>query len=196
MTPGIAGVDEAGRGPLAGPVVAAAVILPDRFDIRGINDSKKLTADQRRVQFERISESAHVSYSIVGPEEIDELNILEATMLAMKRALEHLGDHAREAFIDGDRVPRDLNVRALPVVKGDATYAAVAAASIIAKTVRDDLMIRYAAQYPKYGFHKHFGYPTPEHLEALRQFGPCPIHRRTFARVRELHEQPCLAIDA
>ena len=127
MTPGIAGVDEAGRGPLAGPVVAAAVILPDRFDIRGINDSKKLTADQRRVQFERISESAHVSYSIVGPEEIDELNILEATMLAMKRALEHLGDHAREAFIDGDRVPRDLNVRAFPVVKGDATYAAVAA---------------------------------------------------------------------
>lgn len=195
-TPGIAGVDEAGRGPLAGPVVAAAVVLPDRFDIRGLNDSKQLTAEQRRVQFELIMDRAHVAYALVGPEEIDELNILKATMLAMKKSIDRISAHAKECFIDGDRVPEDLAIVAHPVVKGDANYASVAAASIIAKHVRDDIMIQYATQYPQYGFHKHMGYPTAEHIEALRVHGPCPIHRKTFSRVRELVEQPCLSLDA
>jgi ribonuclease HII len=194
-TPGVIGVDEAGRGPLAGPVVAAAVVLPDGFDLRGLDDSKKLKAEVRRDLYARIRAEAACAWHVVDAPDIDQINILQATFAAMRGAIEKLGPQAREALIDGDRVPPGLAVKAAPVVKGDATYASIAAASIVAKEVRDELMLQYAVQYPRYGFHRHMGYGTPEHLAALQMHGPCPIHRRTFARVRELIEQPCLTLE-
>lgn len=194
-TPGVAGVDEAGRGPLAGPVVAAAVILPDHFDLRGIQDSKMLRPEVRREQSARIQAHALCAYAVVESDEIDRLNILQATMLAMRLALEKLGSQALEALIDGDRTPAGLPCPAVPVVKGDATYAAIAAASIVAKDVRDLIMVDYALRYPRYGFNRHMGYSTPEHLEALRLYGPCPIHRRSFSPVREQLAQPCLMLE-
>ncbi|MBS1704797.1 MAG: ribonuclease HII [Armatimonadetes bacterium] len=193
-TPGIAGVDEAGRGPLAGPVVAAAVLLPESFELEGIQDSKKLTRQQRAEQYQRIVNHAEFAWHAVDSQTIDEINILEATMVAMRTSVEALGIHIKEAFVDGNRIPAGSRVRMHPVVKGDGLYAAVAAASIIAKQQRDDLMLEYAVQYPKYGFQHHFGYPTPEHLDALRKYGPCPIHRRSFAPVRVLVEEPALLV--
>lgn len=191
-TPGVAGVDEAGRGPLAGPVVVAAVLLPENFNLKGIQDSKKITPERRNELAQRIRNEAEVSWVAIEPSEIDRLNILGATLVGMTRALDGLGLHVTEALIDGNHAPRGTRQKVSPVVKGDATYAAIAAASIMAKTIRDQIMVEYAIQYPRYGFNRNFGYPTPDHLEALRQNGPCPIHRRSFAPVRAVVEMPGL----
>jgi ribonuclease HII len=177
--------------------VAAAVILPRGFDVSGINDSKKLLPDAREELALRIKESAIWSVSAVGADEIDRLNILWASMEAMKRALEALPVVPKQALVDGDRIPPGVSLDCLlkPIVKGDAKMACIAAASIIAKTTRDRLMRELGAEYPGYGFEDHFGYSTPEHQEALRKLGPCAIHRRSFWRVRDA-EQGCLIFDA
>lgn len=176
------GVDEAGRGPLAGPVVAAAVILPDDFDIEGLDDSKKLDAGTREELEQRIK--AHARWAIAEGtlEDIERLNIHWATMEAMRRAVHQLGGEADRILIDGNKIPPGL--QAEWVVKGDGKYACIAAASILAKTYRDALMTELAEEYPEYGFEKHFGYATPEHLRALEEHGPCAIHRRGFAPCR------------
>ena len=178
----ICGVDEAGRGPLAGPVCAAAVILPPDIQIEGLNDSKKLTDKKRRALYDVITEQA-VSYGIAfaDEQEIDEVNILQATFLAMRRAFEKLTVTPDIALIDGNRAP-GLSCRERTVVHGDALSASVAAASILAKVTRDRLMEEYDAQYPQYGFAVHKGYGTQRHYAALREFGACPIHRQTFLR--------------
>jgi ribonuclease HII len=191
--PGHAGADEAGRGPLAGPVVAAAVVLPEGFDISGLNDSKKLDGPTRERLADRILAGA-TSYAIelAEPKEIDRLNILHASMAAMSRAIAKVAPP--RVYVDGNRLPPDLACPAEAVVKGDGKIACIAAASILAKVTRDRLMVELAEQYPGYGFEKHFGYPTPEHLEALKSLGPCAIHRRSFGPVRAA-EQPCLTFD-
>jgi ribonuclease HII len=185
------GVDEAGRGPLAGPVVVAAVILPDAFDLTGLNDSKKVAPARRTALEERIKSEAKWHIELAGPDEIDRLNILWATMAAMERAVAAISSEGEIVLIDGDRVPRGLSSRGRAVIKGDGKIACIAAASILAKTHRDRLMVEMALIYPQYGFENHFGYPTPEHLEALRVHGPCAIHRRSFAPLR-VEVQPCL----
>lgn len=195
-TPGIAGVDEAGRGPLAGPVVVAAVVLPDSFDVRGLRDSKKMSKGQRQEQAARIRASARVVTEVISHQEIDKLNILGATMEGMRRCMLAIAPFCEEALMDGNRVPGELPRRATPIVKGDGLYASIAAASIIAKETRDEIMIQYSVQYPRYGFHKHFGYPTAEHLNALKVYGPCAIHRRTFAPVQQMVEQACLVLES
>ncbi|MBX3118441.1 MAG: ribonuclease HII [Fimbriimonadaceae bacterium] len=192
----VVGVDEAGRGPLAGPVSVAAVALPDGFDITGIHDSKQLSESQRAAAFTRIREQALWAIELSEPDEIDRLNILHATMAAMCRSIERLGFEPELALIDGNKIPPGLGCAAEAVVKGDGKYACIAAASILAKVTRDRLMVEYASQYPQYGFDKHFGYPTPEHLAALREYGPCPIHRRSYAPVQEAALQPCLIFEA
>ncbi len=181
--PGVVGVDEAGRGPLAGPVVAAAVVLPDGPLPDGLNDSKKLSPRRRGELARHIRSEARWAVAEASVEEIDRLNILQAALLAMRRAVEALGLPEAEVLVDGDRLPEGLRGRA--VVRGDATYACIAAASILAKEHRDRLMLRLAEEHPGYGFERHFGYPTPDHLEALRRLGPCPIHRRSFGPCRE-----------
>ncbi|MFO1310154.1 MAG: ribonuclease HII [Burkholderiales bacterium] len=181
----VAGVDEAGRGPLAGPVVAAAVILDPRRPIEGLADSKTLTAARREALAREIRRhaSAHaVAQADVA--EIDALNILHATMLAMRRAVEALGVAPDEVLVDGNRCP-DVACRVRAIVKGDRDIAAISAASILAKTVRDALLVELDAAYPAYGFAQHKGYPTPEHLAALARHGPCPAHRRSFAPVAQ-----------
>ncbi len=182
--PGCAGVDEAGRGPLAGPVVAAAVIIPHGVEIKGLNDSKKLTREQREKLEPIILEQTIYSISFVHHEEIDELNILWASMAAMKRAVEALKQIPTRIYVDGNRVPPGLQAEA--VIKGDGKIAEIAAASILAKTARDRYMVEISAQYPKYGFESHFGYPTPEHFKALETHGPCAIHRTSFGPVQQL----------
>lgn len=181
--PGAVGVDEAGRGPLAGPVVAAAVVLPDGPAPTGLDDSKKLSPRRREELAELVRSSCRWAIAEASVEEIDRLNILQATLLAMRRAVEALGMPDAEALVDGDRLPEGLRGKA--VVKGDSTYACIAAASILAKVHRDRLMLRLAEQHPGYGFERHFGYPTPDHLQALRRLGPSPIHRRSFAPCRD-----------
>ena len=178
----ICGVDEAGRGPLSGPVCAAAVILPQGLYLEGLNDSKKLTEKKREILFEQIKENA-LAYSIsfASVEEIDELNILNATMLAMKRAVEGLSLSADFALIDGNRLP-SLSIPANYLIKGDALSCSVAAASILAKVTRDRLCAEHDAAYPVYGFAKHKGYGTKAHMDAIREHGPCPLHRRTFLK--------------
>ena len=178
----ICGVDEAGRGPLAGPVCAAAVILPPDIQIEGLNDSKKLTDKKRRALYDVITEQV-VSYGIAfaDEQEIDEINILQATFLAMRRAFEKLTVTPDIALIDGNRAP-GLSCRERTVVHGDALSASIAAASILAKVTRDRLMEEYDAQYPQYGFAVHKGYGTQRHYAALREFGACPIHRQSFLR--------------
>lgn len=182
----ICGVDEAGRGPLAGPVCAAAVILPPELDVEqtlpGLNDSKKLSDQKRRELFEKIRNCA-VAYGIAyaSQEEIDEINILQATFLAMGRAVDSLGLKPDVALVDGNRAP-ELGIPVQTIVKGDSLSASIAAASILAKVSRDDLMLRMAEEYPQYSFEIHKGYGTKRHYAALSQFGPCPIHRRTFLK--------------
>lgn len=188
------GVDEAGRGPLAGPVVAAAAWLPEDFDVDGLDDSKKLTREARESLAMRIRERAEFAIAIGSLEAIERLNILHATMAAMAQAVFELKRVPDQILIDGNRVPDPLRGRAEAVVEGDGKYACVAAASILAKTERDRLMAELAREYPEYGFDRHFGYGTPEHLEALRRFGPCPIHRRSFGPC-QIEEQPCLMLD-
>lgn len=176
----VCGVDEAGRGPLAGPVCAAAVILPENTVIEGVNDSKKLTEKKRELLFDVIKASA-LSYSIAyaSVAEIEELNILNATMLAMKRAVESLEIKPDFAMIDGNRVPQ-LSIDSEPIVKGDAKSMSIACASILAKVSRDRLLYDYAKQYPQYGFDKHKGYGTKLHIEMIKEYGPCPYHRMSF----------------
>ncbi|MEY3271693.1 MAG: hypothetical protein RLZZ341_594 [Pseudomonadota bacterium] len=180
----VAGVDEAGRGPLAGPVVAAAVILDDLQPIRGLADSKALTALKRERLFDEIRARALCcSVAQASVEEIDRLNILQATMLAMRRAVDGLRLTPHRVVVDGNRVPV-LPMPVAAVVKGDAKVAAISAASILAKVTRDRLCAELHARFPHYGFEGHKGYPTPEHLAALRAHGPCPEHRRSYAPVR------------
>lgn len=178
----ICGIDEAGRGPLAGPVCAAAVILPERLEIPGLNDSKKLTDKKRRELFP-IIEAQALAYGIgwASQEEIDDINILQATFLAMSRAVEQLNIRPDLALVDGNRAPT-LDLPVETVVKGDSLSASIAAASVLAKVSRDDVMLRMAEEYPGYGFEVHKGYGTKAHYEALRTFGPSPIHRRTFLK--------------
>ena len=178
----ICGVDEAGRGPLAGPVYAAAVILPRGLVIEGLNDSKKLTEKRREALYDVIVEQA-VAYGIgsADEKEIDEINILQATFLAMRRAIAQLSVRPDLALIDGNR-DSDFGVPAETVIGGDGKSANIAAASILAKVTRDRVMLDYAKQYPQYGFDVHKGYGTKRHYEALREYGPCPIHRQSFLR--------------
>ena len=178
----ICGVDEAGRGPLAGPVCAAAVILPEHLEIPGLNDSKKLTDKRRRELFPIIQEQA-IAYGIAfaSQEEIDSINILQATFLAMGRALEQLKVKPDLALIDGNR-QTIFGVPCKTVVKGDSLSANIAAASVLAKVSRDDWMLRAAEEYPGYGFEIHKGYGTKAHYAALEKLGPCAIHRKTFLR--------------
>ncbi|MDQ7913111.1 ribonuclease HII [Pseudomonas sp. 102515] len=181
----VAGVDEVGRGPLCGAVVTAAVILDPGKPILGLNDSKKLSLTRREALFDEIREKA-LAWCVARAEvaEIDRLNILHATMLAMQRAVEGLQVQPRLALIDGNRCPK-LAVPSSPVVKGDSQVPAIAAASILAKVTRDREMQVLDAFYPGYGLAGHKGYPTAEHLDALRRLGPTPIHRRSFAPVRD-----------
>ncbi|WP_020164749.1 ribonuclease HII [Methyloversatilis discipulorum] len=182
----IAGVDEAGRGPLCGPVYAAAVILDPVRPIDGLNDSKKLSEKKREALAPLIRERALAwAVGIATVEEIDRLNILHATMLAMRRAVEGLAAPPDQVLVDGNRIPPGLTVPARAIVGGDASEAAISAASILAKTGRDHEMMALAALYPQYGIAKHKGYPTAEHLAALRIHGPSPIHRRSFAPVAQ-----------
>ena len=182
----IAGVDEAGRGPLCGPVYAAAVILDPSRPIDGLNDSKKLSEKKREALAPLIRERALAwAVGIATVEEIDRLNILHATMLAMRRSVEGLAVPPDQVLIDGNRVPPGLAVPVRAIVGGDASEAAISAASILAKTGRDHEMMALAALYPQYGIAKHKGYPTAEHLAALRIHGPSPIHRRSFAPVAQ-----------
>ncbi len=178
----VCGVDEAGRGPLAGPVCAAAVILPGYLQIPGLTDSKKLTDKKRRELFPLIKEQA-IAYGIgfASEKEIDEINILQATYLAMERALTQLTIKPELALIDGNRT-KDFGLPVKTVVKGDSLSASIAAASILAKVTRDDLLLEMDKAYPEYGFAIHKGYGTKAHYEALRQYGPCPIHRMTFLK--------------
>ncbi len=184
----VAGVDEVGRGPLCGAVVTAAVILDPNRPILGLNDSKKLTEAKREKLYDEICEKA-LSWCIARAEvdEIDELNILHATMLAMQRAVEGLHVTPKLALIDGNRCPK-LAVPSAPVVQGDAKVPAIAAASILAKVSRDREMAAFELIYPGYGMGGHKGYPTAAHLEALARLGPTPIHRRSFAPVRQAYE--------
>lgn len=178
----ICGVDEAGRGPLAGPVCAAAVILPPDVLIPGLNDSKKLSDKKRRELFPIIKETA-LAYSIAfsDEKEIDSINILQATFLAMQRAIDQLSIRPKLALIDGNR-EKDFGLPVKTVVHGDSLSASIAAASVLAKVARDDLMLELSRKYPQYGFDVHKGYGTKAHYEALAKYGPCDIHRMTFLK--------------
>ena len=182
----IAGVDEAGRGPLAGPVVAAAVMLDDLNPIKGLNDSKQLGPRTRERLFDEIRGKALCcSIAVASVEEIDALNILQATLLAMRRAVEGLRLRPHRVLVDGNRLP-EIGMPAHAIVKGDAKVRAIAAASILAKVYRDRLCLALHEAHPQYGFDAHKGYPTALHLAALREHGACPHHRRSFAPVREV----------
>ena len=178
----VCGVDEAGRGPLAGPVCAAAVVLPKGLILEGVNDSKKLTEKKREALFDVITEQAlDWSIAFATVEEIEEINILNAAMLAMKRAVEELKNPVDFAIIDGNRKP-PLEIDCEAVVKGDAKSMSVSAASILAKVSRDRILRQYAVDYPQYGFEKHKGYGTKVHVEALKKYGPCEVHRPSFLK--------------
>ena len=181
----VAGVDEAGRGPLAGPVLCAAVILPPDDGLAGLDDSKKLTEARRERLFDAIRETA-AGYAIVAVEagEIDRLNIFQATMQGMTRAVLALPTRPELVLVDGNKIPSGLPCAARALVGGDALERSIMAASVLAKVSRDRLMLALHAQYPEYGFDRHKGYPTPAHLAALRRYGACPQHRRSFAPVR------------
>jgi ribonuclease HII len=180
----VCGVDEAGRGPLAGPVYAAAVILDPARRVNGLADSKVLTAERREVLAGRIKQRA-IAWAVAqaSVEEIDHINILRASLLAMRRAVEALKTQPHEAWVDGQMCP-DLACRSRAIVDGDAKHKMISAASILAKTARDAEMCALHERYPQYGFHRHKGYSTPEHLNALRRLGPCDLHRRSFDPVR------------
>lgn len=182
----IAGVDEAGRGPLAGPVVVAAVVLDSEIPIDGLDDSKKLSQKRREELFPRIIEcSAAWAVAEVGPEEIDRVNILQATMLGMQRAVDQLQPVPTLALVDGNRAP-ELNCTVRTIIQGDSLEPAISAASILAKVTRDQMMRQLHLRFPQYRFDRHKGYPTAEHLELLAKYGPCAVHRRSFAPVRRL----------
>jgi ribonuclease HII len=179
----VAGVDEAGRGPLAGPVVAAVVVLDQELLLTGLNDSKKVSPGRRILLAQEIKMRAvDWAVGVASPRDIEEFNIQEATYRAVKQALKQLSVVPDHLLVDGWAIP-GLELPQTPLVKGDCRSAAIAAASLLAKTIRDELMKFYARLYPEYGFEKHKGYPTKEHLEALRRYGPCPLHRRNFRGV-------------
>lgn len=183
----IAGIDEAGRGPLAGPVVAAAVILDIDANIEGINDSKLLSSKQRDKLFSKIHQNAlSIGLSIVEPETIDRINILQATRLAMTKAITNLAFKPGLLLIDGP-ITLDINTRQIPIIKGDRLSISISAASIIAKVTRDDIMKSFHNMYPEYGFYKNKGYGTKEHVAALKKYGPCKIHRKSFAGIGEYY---------
>lgn len=179
----ICGVDEAGRGPLAGPVCAAAVILPENAEIEGLNDSKKLSEKKREALYDVICEKA-LSYAVCYGtlEEIEQFNILEATFLAMNRAIDNLDTKPDYALIDGNQIPKGIQIPCETVVKGDAKSSSIAAASILAKVTRDRLLLEYDKQYPEYNFKKHKGYGTKEHTDLILKYGPSPIHRMSFLK--------------
>jgi len=181
----IAGVDEAGRGPLAGAVIAAAVILPPTYDLPFLTDSKAISEKKRELCYEQIKMQS-VAYAVGRAEvdEIDEINILQASMLAMQRAVLNLSTVPHEAWIDGNRCP-NLQIPARAIIKGDLYKPCISAASIIAKVERDREMLELHTQFPEYGFDKHKGYGTKQHMAALKQYGPCSIHRRSFAPVKK-----------
>ena len=182
----IAGVDEAGRGPLAGPVVSAAVILPENFDICGINDSKKLSEKKRAALFPKIqSQAIAFGIGIADHGEIDRINILQASLLSMKRAVDDLGLIPDYLLIDG-KFTIDSNIDQRPVIKGDTLSLSIAAASILAKVTRDRIMTDLDLQYPEYEFKRHKGYPTKAHKQAILTHGPCPIHRKSFKGVKDI----------
>lgn len=183
----VAGVDEAGRGPLAGPVVACSfVILSLDVDLDGVNDSKKLTPRKRKDLFQRLKEMNNVLYAlgVVSSEVIDSINILEATKLAMQQSIEALSERPNYLLVDGMPLPKQP-IPSDGLIKGDSKSFSIAAASIIAKETRDQLMLEYHEKWPQYGFDKHKGYGTKLHMEALKKYGPCPIHRESFAPVRQ-----------
>jgi len=187
----IAGIDEAGRGPLAGPVVSAAVILPHDFLCEGINDSKKLSEKKRDALFPKIMETAvAVATGIASHHEIDEINILRASLLSMKRAVENLsilpGSPVPDFLLIDGKFILDMNIHQSAIIKGDSRSISIAAASIIAKVTRDAIMKELHELYPAYGFIRHKGYPTKEHKEAILRHGPCPVHRLTFRGVKEV----------
>lgn len=182
----VAGVDEVGRGPLAGPVVAAAVILPPDLELPGLDDSKRLGARRRTELAQEIHERATVSIALASVAEIDRLNILQATLLAMRRAIAGLRPVPAGVLIDGNRLPEGLALPARAVVGGDGLETVIAAASIVAKVHRDRLMADLDTQYPGYGLGQHAGYGTAAHLDALRRLGPSPVHRRSFRPVRDM----------
>lgn len=178
----VCGIDEAGRGPLCGPVVAAAVILPDEYNILYINDSKKLSETKRKEVYKEIDKYA-VAYGvgIVSPERIDEINILQATYEVMRTAIHKLSVTPDILLNDAVTIPM-VDIKQVPIIKGDAKSQSIAAASIVAKVTRDHLMEEYDKLYPEYGFAKHKGYGTAAHIKAIKEYGPCPIHRRTFIK--------------
>jgi ribonuclease HII len=189
--PLLAGVDEAGRGPWAGPVAAAAVILRPESRFQGLNDSKQVAPEIRERLFEEIRRDAlFYAVALVEAAAVDELNILQATFLAMRRALAGLAVRPDRIIVDGNRTIPEVTTRQEAVVKGDSKSASVAAASILAKVTRDRLMTAAHERFPLYGFNEHKGYGTPVHAEALRRFGPCPLHRRSFAPVRDVISPP------
>ncbi len=179
----VCGIDEAGRGPLAGPVCAAAVMLPEGLEIEGLDDSKKLTEKKREALYDVIIENA-VAYGIAFAtvDEIETYNILGATYIAMTRACEKLAQKADYVLIDGNRFPPQINIDGECVVKGDSKSMSIAAASILAKVTRDRLLLEYAKEYPEYGFEKHKGYGTKQHVDAIKEYGVTPIHRRSFLK--------------
>ncbi|KJU83593.1 ribonuclease HII [Candidatus Magnetobacterium bavaricum] len=179
----VAGLDEAGRGPLAGPVVAAAVVLGHGVYIEGVNDSKKLSEPRRRALFfEIVCRAKDIGVGIVDVADIDRVNILNATKTAMKKAVLQLNHPPDILLIDAVKLP-DIDIKQVSIIKGDSKSASIAAASIVAKVLRDSFMLAYHQQYPQYGFNKHKGYGTKHHIEMIRAHGPCPIHRRSFAPV-------------
>lgn len=182
----VAGVDEAGRGPLAGPVVAAAVILDVDNIPRGINDSKKLSASKREAIFEQIMLTSLVAWSASPAKEIDEINIRQATLSAMVRSVRSLPVMAKHVLVDGRDVPESISDIGEALIKGDARSLSIAAASIIAKVIRDRMMVQAAIDYPGYGFAKHKGYGTKAHREVIHSLGPCPLHRKSFEPVKSL----------
>ncbi|NDD58898.1 MAG: ribonuclease HII [Chlamydiae bacterium] len=184
----IAGVDEAGRGPLAGPVVAAACILPEGFFLPGITDSKSLTSKQRKQLFKEIQSKEEIQYAIgiVDAQKIDQINILQATLLAMQIAVSNLSSSADFILVDGNQIP-NWSYRSQAIVKGDSLSHSISMASVIAKETRDNIMDQYEAQYPGYGFGKHKGYGTKDHIEALTKMGPCPIHRKSFEPMKSMY---------
>jgi ribonuclease HII len=186
----IAGVDEAGRGPLAGPVVVAAVILPVNYALDSLDDSKRLSAS-RRERLVPMIEAQAIAYAVefIDVEEIDRVNILQATLNGMQRAVESLDPAPQRAMIDGNRAP-SLSCEVETVIGGDGLIASISAASILAKVYRDRLMLTMHDEYPGYGFDRHKGYPTAHHLACLKTLGPCPIHRRSFAPVRKAIAEP------
>lgn len=192
MIPGAAGADEVGRGALAGPLVCASVLLPEGFDPEGLDDSKKLTEAQRRVQSERIRANAIWAICFIEPEEVDRINVLQASLEGMKRSCLALSEAPSLLLVDGRDKPNVPGIHVEAHIKGDGTFAAIAAASIIAKVARDDWMKEAALKHPGYGFEDHVGYAAPIHLQALKDLGPCPLHRRSFEPVKSMINQPCL----